>query len=73
MQLRMRACTRMHMRARTRVGAQTQVHVQMRIFVHAFDHPSRPEPARDVVLRLSGHSIEEIRQREIQARDSLAG
>ncbi len=35
---------------------------RVRIFVHAFDHPSRPEPARDVVLRLNGRRIEEIRQ-----------
>ncbi len=35
---------------------------RVRIFVHAFDHPSRPEPARDVSLRLSGRSIEQIFQ-----------
>jgi penicillin-binding protein 1B len=34
---------------------------RVRIFVPTFDHPSRPEPARDVVLRLKGRIIEEIR------------
>jgi len=33
-----------------------------RIHLRAFDHPSRSEPERDVVLRLSGPIIEEIRQ-----------
>ena len=35
---------------------------RVRIHVKAFAHPSRPEPDRDVVLRLSGNEIEEIRQ-----------
>lgn len=35
---------------------------RVRIRVRAFAHPSRPEPARDVVLRFSGTSIEEIRE-----------
>jgi len=35
---------------------------RVRISVRAFAHPSRPEPARDVVVRLSGSSIEEIRE-----------
>jgi penicillin-binding protein 1B len=34
---------------------------RVRIHVPAFDHPSRPEPARNVVLRLDGRFIEEIR------------
>jgi len=34
---------------------------RVRIHVPPFDHPSRPEPARDVVLRLDGRFIEEIR------------
>ena len=33
-----------------------------RIHLQAFDHPTRSEPARDVVLRLDGSSIEEIRE-----------
>jgi penicillin-binding protein 1B len=32
-----------------------------RMHLRAFEHPSRPEPSRDVVLRLSGDLIEEIR------------
>ena len=35
---------------------------RVRIRVRAFAHPSRPEPVRDVVVRLSGSSIEEIRE-----------
>ena len=35
---------------------------RVRLFVQAFDHPSRPEPARDVVLRLRGSRIDEIRE-----------
>ena len=34
---------------------------RVRVHLHAFEHPSRPEPARDVVLRLVGDQIEEIR------------
>ena len=34
---------------------------RVRIHLHAFEHPSRPEPARDVVLLLVGSTIEEIR------------
>jgi penicillin-binding protein 1B len=34
---------------------------RVRVHLRAFEHPSRPEPARDVVLRLSGDVIEEIR------------
>jgi penicillin-binding protein 1B len=35
---------------------------RVRIHLRAFEHPSRPEPSRDVVLRLSGKTIEEIRE-----------
>jgi penicillin-binding protein 1B len=35
---------------------------RVRVHLRAFEHPSRPEPARDVVLRLSGKTIEEIRE-----------
>jgi penicillin-binding protein 1B len=34
---------------------------RVRVHLRAFPHPSRPEPARDVVLRLSGNQIAEIR------------
>jgi penicillin-binding protein 1B len=34
---------------------------RVRIHLRAFEHPSRPEPARDVVLRLTRNTIEEIR------------
>jgi hypothetical protein len=34
---------------------------RIRMHLRAFEHPSRPEPARDVVLRLRGDAIEEIR------------
>ncbi len=33
-----------------------------RIYLQAFEHPTRSEPARDVVLRLDGNLIEEIRE-----------
>jgi penicillin-binding protein 1B len=33
---------------------------RLRVHLRAFAHPSRPEPARDVVLRLAGGQIEEI-------------
>ena len=33
----------------------------MRVHLRAFEHPSRPEPARDVVLRLRGSTIAQIR------------
>src|SRR5262245_27949472 len=33
---------------------------RLRVHLRAFPHPSRPEPARDVVLRLRGRLIEEI-------------
>ncbi len=35
---------------------------RLRIHLRAFDHPSRPEPARDIVLRLAHSEIEEIRE-----------
>jgi penicillin-binding protein 1B len=34
---------------------------RVRVHLRAFAHPSRPEPARDVVIRLSGSSVAEIR------------
>jgi penicillin-binding protein 1B len=34
---------------------------RVRLHRRPFDHPSRAEPARDIVLRLSGTSIEELR------------
>ena len=34
---------------------------RVRVHLRAFEHSSRPEPARDVVLRLDGEAIEEIR------------
>ena len=33
---------------------------RVRVHLRAFEHPSRPEPARDVVLRLSGSQIASI-------------
>jgi len=35
---------------------------RVRVHLRAFEPPSRPEPPRDVVLRLSGKTIEEIRE-----------
>jgi penicillin-binding protein 1B len=35
---------------------------RVRVHLRDFEHPSRPEPARDVVLRLSGKTVEEIRE-----------
>ncbi len=35
---------------------------RVRVHLPAFEHPSRPEPSRDVVLRLRGSSIQEIRE-----------
>jgi len=35
---------------------------RIRIHVRAFEHPTRPEPAHDVVLRVRGSTIEEIRE-----------
>ncbi len=34
----------------------------VRVHLRAFEHPSRPEPARDVVLRLDRGAIQEIRE-----------
>ena len=34
---------------------------RVRLHLRAFDHPSRPEPARDVVLMLRGRLIDQIR------------
>ncbi len=34
----------------------------LRIHLRAFEHPSRAEPARDVLLKLSGPLVEEIRE-----------
>jgi len=34
---------------------------RLRIHLHAFEHPSRPEPARDVSVRMTGTRIEDIR------------
>ncbi|MDH3518825.1 MAG: PBP1A family penicillin-binding protein [Myxococcales bacterium] len=34
---------------------------RVRVHLRAFEHPSRPEPSRDVVLRLRGSSIAQIR------------
>jgi penicillin-binding protein 1B len=33
---------------------------RLRVHLRAFHHPSRPEPARDVVLRMQGRVVEEI-------------
>jgi len=35
---------------------------RLRVQLRAFEHPSRPEPARDVVFVLRGRQIEEIRE-----------
>jgi penicillin-binding protein 1B len=35
---------------------------RLRVQLRAFDHPSRPEPARDVVFVLRGSQIDEIRE-----------
>jgi len=35
----------------------------LEVYLRAFDHPSRPEPARDVVISLDGAEIREIRER----------
>jgi len=35
---------------------------RVRVHLRAFEHPTRREPARDVVLRLRGNLIEEIRE-----------
>ena len=35
---------------------------RVRVHLRAFEHTTRPEPARDVVLRLSGSTIEEVRE-----------
>lgn len=35
---------------------------RLRVHLRAFQHPTRPEPARNVVLRLSGSEIREIRR-----------
>jgi penicillin-binding protein 1B len=34
---------------------------RLRVHLHAFEHPSRPEPSHDVVVRLRGSVIEDIR------------
>ncbi|NRA07541.1 MAG: PBP1A family penicillin-binding protein [Myxococcales bacterium] len=34
---------------------------RLRVHLRAFEHPTRPEPSRDVVLRLSGSEIRDIR------------
>jgi penicillin-binding protein 1B len=34
---------------------------RIRVHLRAFDHPSRPEPSHDVVIRLRGNQIDEIR------------
>jgi penicillin-binding protein 1B len=34
---------------------------RLRVHLRAFEHPSRPEPSHDVVLRLSGTQIKQIR------------
>jgi len=35
---------------------------RLRVHLRAFEHPTRPEPARNVVMRLSGNRIQEIRR-----------
>jgi penicillin-binding protein 1B len=35
---------------------------RLRLHLRAFEHPSRPEPARDVVLMLRGDSVDQIRE-----------
>jgi penicillin-binding protein 1B len=35
---------------------------RLRVHLRAFDHPMRPEPDRDLVIRFDGHTIAEIRQ-----------
>jgi penicillin-binding protein 1B len=42
---------------------------RVRIHLRAFDHPSRPEPSRDILISLSGSQIEEIR--DVHARREL--
>lgn len=41
-------------------GQYTWGSQRVRVHLRAFDHPSRPEPSRDVVLRLSGSQIASI-------------
>ncbi|MDP6978679.1 MAG: PBP1A family penicillin-binding protein [Myxococcota bacterium] len=35
---------------------------RLRVYLRAFDHPTRPEPARDIVIRFEGNTIAEIRE-----------
>jgi penicillin-binding protein 1B len=35
---------------------------RLRVHLRAFDHPSRAEPPREIAIRLSGRSIEQIRE-----------
>lgn len=35
---------------------------RLRVFLRAFSHPTRPEPARDIVIRFEGSIIAEIRE-----------
>ncbi len=35
---------------------------RLRVHLRAFDHPTRPEPARDIVIRFNGDVISEIRE-----------
>lgn len=35
---------------------------RLRVHLRAFDHPTRPEPARDIVVRFEGDQIYEIRE-----------
>jgi len=35
---------------------------RVRVHLRAFEHPTRPEPARDVVLRLEGSTVVDIRE-----------
>ncbi len=35
---------------------------RLRVYLRAFSHPTRPEPARDIVIRFEGNTIAEIRE-----------
>ncbi len=43
------------------VGSQIWGNDQARVHLRGFDHPTRPERPRDIVIRLDGSSIREIR------------
>ena len=46
---------------------------RVRVHLRAFEHPTRAEPARDIVMRIAGGTVEEMRELPRGREDTVTG